>query len=417
LSDIRDRLRRLRRDADPEAPRPAAVEVADGGYDAGWPADVVVGEGRSGESVAARTTVYEVDAEHGSWRLDEIDAADTEVFPRLTGDASLAELDLRRAVYLDVETTGLSGGAGIYVFLVALGTFDGDRFELWQGFLPDPAGERELMAEVARRVEDASSVVSFFGKSFDRHRLEDKMQICGVKPTFAGKPHLDLYHPLSSIYRGAWSDGRLCTCESELVGVRRVDDLPGSFAPAAWMDFLSERAHRLEDVFRHNRDDVLSLVTLAAHLGRVESEFRRGGAELDGPADVRAAGLARTLDRFGHREQALVWIERALERWRGEPSAAIALRMRQADLWRLGGEASLALDAYRELAAAGGILGATCRLQESKLLEHKLKDYPAALDACRQALELLAAAGPYDRERARLEEDGRRRAERLRTRV
>jgi uncharacterized protein YprB with RNaseH-like and TPR domain len=121
---------------------------------------------------------------------------------------------------------------------------------------------------VGLRIASASVLVSFFGKSFDRHRLEDKMRLHGVTPPFDGTVHLDLYHPLRRAHRGRYENCRLKTLEKELVGFVRPDDLPGSFAPAAWFDFLGGRPHRLEGVFRHNADDVLSLAALMSHLAR-----------------------------------------------------------------------------------------------------------------------------------------------------
>ena len=152
------------------------------------------------------------------------------------------------------------------MFLVGLGRFVGGRFELWQGFLPHPADEKKLLEEVAERIADASVLVSFFGKSFDRHRLEDKMRLHGVTPPFEQTIHLDLYHSLRRAHRGQFENCKLKTLERELVGVMRADDLPGSFAPAAWFDFLARRPHRLEGVFQHNADDVLSLATLLCHV-------------------------------------------------------------------------------------------------------------------------------------------------------
>ena len=192
-------------------------------------------------------------------------------------DPSLADASLADALYLDTETTGLSGGAGTYVFLVGLGSFTPAGFEVWQGFLADPAHERALLAEVAERIARAPLLVTFFGKSFDRHRLEDKMRMHGVTPPFTGKPHLDLYHPLRRLHGASLPDARLRTMEHALCGVERADDLPGSFAPAAWFDFLAGRAHLLEGVFAHNADDVLSLVTLGvADLERAVAFYRDG---------------------------------------------------------------------------------------------------------------------------------------------
>jgi uncharacterized protein YprB with RNaseH-like and TPR domain len=249
--------------------------------------------------------------------------ADPRAFAILTGDSSLAGLDLARALFLDTETSGLSGGAGTWVFLVGLGAFESTpstevRFTTWQGFLAEPAAERALLVEVADRIRGASAVVSFFGKSFDRHRLEDKMRLHGIEPPFAGRPHLDLYHPLRRLYRprsgGGLDDGRLKTFERALCGVEREDDLHGSMAPAAWFDFLHGRPHDLEGVFRHNLDDVLSLVTLAAHLSRAFVETRSDGEPLSGSGACRARAIARSLVDAREPQEALLWFERALER-------------------------------------------------------------------------------------------------------
>ncbi|MBL8862592.1 MAG: ribonuclease H-like domain-containing protein [Planctomycetes bacterium] len=213
----------------------------------------------------ARTSTFARDHAHGARSLAEGLAYDPALLAASAKDERLAGLDLSRAVYLDTETSGLSGGAGTYVFLVGLGTFGPLGFEVWQGFLADPGDERALLAETAERIAAASAVVSFFGKSFDRHRLEDKMRMHGVTPPFAALPHLDLYWPLRRLFGGRFENGRLKTLERELCGVVRDDDLPGSFAPAAWFDFLGDRPHRLEGVFRHNLEDVLSLVVLLPH--------------------------------------------------------------------------------------------------------------------------------------------------------
>jgi hypothetical protein len=100
--------------------------------------------------------------------------------------------------------------------------------------------------------------------------------------------------------------------ERHLVGLTRTDDMPGSLAPAAWFDFLADRAHRLEGVFRHNLDDVRSLATLAAYLGRVTRETRCCGATLAGPLPHRALALARAYDDRRDTERALAWYARVL---------------------------------------------------------------------------------------------------------
>lgn len=312
------------------APEPIATERARAELGLGDPADLTIQSSDRGE-LLARVRRFAREHRHGDFSLSEVRAARGADFELLTGHAQLAELDLERALYLDTETTGLAGGAGTYVFLVGLGSFEGSEFQLWQGFLRHPAEERALLAECAERIAASAGLVSFFGKSFDRHRLEDRMRVHGLSPPFARVPHLDLYHPLRRLYRGAYADTRLQTLERELCAVARADDMPGSLAPAAWFDYQAGRPHRLEGVFRHNQDDVLSLVTLAAHLGRASLGVRADGATLAGDPAARTLGLARSLVQARRREEAQAQLERFLAEAHRNSSVAAELGLRS--LW------------------------------------------------------------------------------------
>jgi hypothetical protein len=246
---------------------------------------------------AVREVRLPIEQRHGLETLARVLDVRAELFLLLTGDERLREFDPRRALFLDIETTGLSGGAGTKAFLVGLGWIEAREFVLWQGFLRGPEEEAALLHEVAVRIESAHALVTFFGKTFDRHRLEDKMRVHGVRPPFKERAHLDLYHPLRALYRPALADARLATLERVLCGLEREDDLSGAYAPEAWYDFLAGRPHRLERVFAHNRDDVLSLATLCAHLGGIE--LAPAGAACSAPSSrlewARLRGLARAL--------------------------------------------------------------------------------------------------------------------------
>lgn len=397
--DLRARLRRLRRDgpsdpppAEAEAPRAPAVP----GRAIDPPAELREGSNARG-TFAFRLRHHPGVHRHGDWALEEVDGVLDGELAHVAKDPALDAVDPRAAVYLDLETNGLAGGAGTIPFLVALGTFESDgRFALWQGFLREPAEEAALLEEAARRIAAAGAVVSFFGKSFDRHRLEDKMRLHGVEPPFEGRAHLDLYHPCRRLYRDALDDGRLQTMERALCAVERDDDLPGAFAPEAWMDFLAGRAHRLEKVFQHNADDVLSLVTLLAHLGRTSAEARRDGGSLAGDSGVRALGLARLACDAKDRERELAWLTRATERGRAgrelDWTRSLALRAlgrtaESAELWR-----AIALGAADELAARAWV-------ELAKFAEHSEKNPRAAREACdlaRRAVE-NSVTGPRRR--------------------
>jgi uncharacterized protein YprB with RNaseH-like and TPR domain len=289
--DLRARLRRLRRDESQGSPvaEPAAPAASLSAYErlkrragegtaseGNAPAPTVAPRGElsfgpparieSSGSTQARITRLPCAHQHGEVPLAAWQQAQAAHLAALARDERIAHCDLHQALFLDTETSGLAGGAGTYVWMVGLGRFvgAGEQFEVWQGFLEHPSREAELLRETAERIAAASMVVTFFGKSFDRHRLQDKMRLHGIEPPFEQVPHLDLYWPLRRAHSGKWADCKLRTLERELCAVQRHGDLPGSFAPAAWFDFLAARPHRLEGVFRHNLDDILSLVALAA---------------------------------------------------------------------------------------------------------------------------------------------------------
>ena len=53
-----------------------------------------------------------------------------------------------RLLFVDLETTGLAGGAETYAFLVDCGWFEGAAFRVRQFFLSSYAAERGLLEDV-----------------------------------------------------------------------------------------------------------------------------------------------------------------------------------------------------------------------------------------------------------------------------
>ncbi len=369
-----------------------------------------------------RRRLYPIDHVHGEWALERALGVDNKNFELLSGDEGLRSLDSAKAVYLDTETTGLSGGAGVFVYMVGLASFTEEGLEVWQGFMDGPEQEAALLREVAHRISSSGGVVSFFGKSFDRHRLQDKMSVHGIESPFVDLPHLDLYHPLRRLHRGVYANSRLQTMERVLCGLHRSDDLPGSLAPEAWFDYLGKRPHRLEGVFRHNCDDVLSLVTLLAWLSKVDSREVIGPCARDEVA--RELALCEALVGRKDFELALDRLQPFLGRFglnvcpdgKGELSTPEA-----SSLWLLQAEALRRLrrgdDALASLqpllrGPVPNVHRVRARALASKILERELRDLGAALQMCSLAQEDFAQLRSFQG-RLALERDVDKRACRL----
>jgi uncharacterized protein YprB with RNaseH-like and TPR domain len=179
---------------------------------------------------------------------------------------SQSALSPRECLFLDTETTGLQGGAGTVVFAYGLGFLDGDDVCVEQLFLRDFGEEPAMLAHVAERMRQFPVPVTFVGKSFDRHRIAARMAVHKVRAPVLTARHLDLFHVVRRRYAKEWPDTKLKTCEDRLFALRRLDDLPGSEAPAAFLSWVRDRTGPVDRVLEHNRLDVLSLVALLGQL-------------------------------------------------------------------------------------------------------------------------------------------------------
>ncbi len=250
-------------------------------------------------------------AHHGIVRLHDVLAVDPVRFSALAGVAD--PLNVSDALFLDVETTGLGRGDEV-VFLV--GTIALERefvvVEQWllagDGDLRARAAEREMLERVVARAAAKKGLVTFVGKAFDRHRLDDRVALvlgAGERP-FAAMPHVDLYHVSRRLFAPRLRDGRLATLEADLLGVARGRDLSGAECPEAWLDFVeSGDRSRIDPVLRHNALDALSLVAL---LARADQVF---AAPEDALEAARAGLLFHARDGGACEEIALSLLERA----------------------------------------------------------------------------------------------------------
>lgn len=172
-------------------------------------------------------------------------------------------------VFFDLETTGLSGGAGTYAFLVGVARFDPDGgCAIEQHLLTDLRGERAMLNLVADSLADAGALVTYNGKSFDAPLVESRYLFHRDESPCAGLPHLDVLHPARRFWGRANDVGcALATLESRLLHVRRIGDVPGIEIPTRYFHFVrSGDARGLAGVLEHNRMDLLTLAGLTARL-------------------------------------------------------------------------------------------------------------------------------------------------------
>jgi len=343
---------------------------------------------------------YEADRWHGQVRVADCVVEDGGALQLL--DRRLpppdAPVDPSRVLFLDLETTGLSGGAGTVAFVVGCGSFDDGAFQVRQFLLTSFAAERALLAAVADFVDPASLIVTYNGKTFDLPVMETRWLFHRMEPPFGGKRHFDMLHPARRLWRerrpgGGWRDQgddggcSLGALERRLVGFDRVGDVPGFEIPSRYFQFLRTGDSRpLEAVLEHNRLDLVSLAAVVARGARLVE----GGAGACANARESLA-VGKMLERAGRLDAALACYRQSSD-GRSPIVRADAL-LRLAVLMRREGRYEEAAGAWRRIAALDGVTPGIEAIRRYALEalaihhEHRAGDLAAARTFALEALE------------------------------
>ncbi len=338
-------------------------------------------------------------------------------------------------VCLDTETTGLATGAGTLAFLIGLGWWEGDAFRQVQLLLPDQAGETAFLDALADLLPANAWLVTYNGRSFDWPLLVTRFRL-NRRPPPALAGHLDLLPFVRRVFRHRMTDARLKTVETALLGVRRGRDIEGWEIPGRYLEMLrGGPIAPISEVVRHNHEDVRSLARLMAHAEQ----------QLGGTRERRSApagdlfGLARAYRRSRRDRDALDCLDAALEGPARAPVAVgpgpiqrswstiltaraddtgplpstparLEILVERARLLRRLGRHREALEAWQDVAHAGGHDAAIAWIEVAKCLEHRERDPAGALNACAAADRLAQRSRMLGRPLRLVEADlGRRR--------
>ena len=321
---------------------------------------------------------YPLEHRHGRMSLSRLKVVPPSAFSILArGDD---ELDLSRAVFLDTETTGLTGGSGTCAFLVGLGFIEDDSFVVRQLFMRDYPEEEAMLYELASLLTRFESLVTFNGKTFDVPLLEARFVLSRLRFPLSEFPHFDLLHPARSLWKARFDRCRLMDLEYVLLDLERDEDVPGELIPSLYFDYVRTRnASRVFRVFTHNRYDIVSLAALTV----CASEMLDEDASPEHPIDDYSLG--RLFERAALPERSMRHYSRAVESGLSGPARRQSLRQLAQQLKRRQQwEESTAM--WKELASDEGPEAIEAIEELAKHLEHRERDFAGALAYCQDAI-------------------------------
>jgi uncharacterized protein len=402
MADLYERLREIRRTRKTDTGADQGFQIRDTSPGTGW--------ARLGAGVYHRVRSLDLSPQAGNVRsggvwcdLSPVLRCGESVFP----------------VFLDVETSGLSGGAGSVAFLVGLGTlgrgcgddavFDARRVSIAveQFFLSDLAAEPEFVRLLHQRIDRINSEVSRMGRypvtyvtyngaSFDLPVLRSRAIM--VRRVFPENDHLDLLPVTRRLYARRIGSCSLSAVERRVLSVHRENDIPGFEVPQRYLDFLRNGAlPQLQPVLDHHYHDIANLAILAMNLNGVLSDPERALVQPEESLDPGymqpdVPGLLRLLVERGgpaertRAEQLLLRRVRESDPRYGSripPEEWRQLALLQMRVARRSGSWKTLLEVLQALYEVNATPDVAVDL--AKQLEHKYRDYAGALRVVNEA--------------------------------
>jgi hypothetical protein len=256
---------------------------------------------------------YPLDVKYGKVTISSGLEIKGNILTCLSKESAFENLDLSTALFIDLETTGLSGGAGVVAFLVGLGFYRDDKFYVAQFFLGELAEEERMIQELGQFFSQMNfqSVVTFNGKGFDMPLLETRFILHKQPFILSELPHLDFLYSARSLWKHKYESCRLYHLAREVVEADRSEDIPSAEIPWRYFQYLNTGNFELiEPILYHNQEDILSLLGVIIVGSFIFSEEKE--KKFTDAMDLYGAG--RVMENIGKAEKSVHFFNRALER-------------------------------------------------------------------------------------------------------
>ncbi len=235
-----------------------------------------------------------------------------EILACLSQDEAFRDLDLSTALFIDLETTGLSGGTGVVPFNIGMGYYSDNKFMVGQYFLGELAEEERMIQELCQffKEKNFQSVVTYNGKSFDIPLLETRFILYRQPFPLTELPHLDFLFPARRLWSHKHESCRLFHLALNVVQAGRTEDIPSAEIPWRYFQYLQTGNYGLiEPILYHNQEDILSLlgiVIIGAHIFSEDASICMGDA-----MDFYGAG--KVMASAGDVEKSVRFFQKALD--------------------------------------------------------------------------------------------------------
>lgn len=322
---------------------------------------------------------------HGGCSIGSILACDVTQVLKACGHA-YGSSGINDFVFLDTETTGLSGGTGTVAFLIGLGYFEEDAFILRQYFMRDYDEEYPMLLAVNQVLASYKGLVTFNGKAFDWNLLLTRFTSNRIRPAMKDPIHIDLLYPSRMLWKLKLESCRLSSLEQNILEEYRIDDIPGAMIPAVYFKYIDSRdPGEMKKVIIHNEKDILSMVSL---LVKIHSILQNPLNETDGSWELLGAG--RIFEKFEDGTSAMDCYDKCTSSENREVKELS--RKKLAGIHKKNKDYTRSIEQLKLLLEGSSTPSIPVMIELAKQYEHRLKDIGKAMEIVDQAVNACSKA-------------------------
>lgn len=337
-----------------------------------------------GQFCLIRKVKYPLSYIHGHYQLaDYIEAVRLWNESKLNHPLSAKGYHANQLFFFDTETTGLGGGVGNTIFILGHASLHENEIILTQHILPNPGAEIPLYYSFLNQV-DYRTLVTYNGKSFDWPQVKTRHTLIREHvPNLPEFGHFDLYHAARRMWKHKLERMKLAMVEKEVLGVERVDDVPGFLAPMIYFDYVERKdPEGMIKIIKHNEIDILSLITLYTHLSLQILEVDQNQTVQE---KYEVGKWLSSLGEISSAENIYLGIENA------DSQVSATSQMQLGYIYKKQKKVEKSLDYFIKAVNKScfpDIQIEAC-VEVAKILEHQYKDYIRSLSYCELALDLI----------------------------
>ena len=292
-------------------------------------------------------------------------------------------IQLGDIIFLDVETTSLSIGAGSFAFLVGLCYFSPKGITTNLLFIEKPNDEGTLLTFLDEKLSQYSIISTYNGKSFDVPLLKNRYIMHRLQFASLSKHHIDLLYFTRKIWKMRLKTCRLSEIEREILKFTRSDDeIPGWLIPQIYFDYLNQQSpHTLQGVFYHNKMDVITLAALFQYINQLITSH----GNMNGVEGMDIASLARIYQQQDKLELSSSYYQIGIKKGFGTENSAYIYR----NFGLLNKKQGKWDKAVYQWKLAYEFKDYISCIELAKYFEHKEKSFYQALEWTNRAMEII----------------------------